>query len=60
MKSHQTFRIVRAPEEPALTAKELRHLAWESRRNSEWEVVELEDDGLVLKIKPFPKKEQVE
>lgn len=53
VKSHQTFRIVRAPEEPPLTAEELRHLVWESWRKSEWEVVELEDDGLALKIKPY-------
>jgi len=36
----QIFQIVRAPEEPPLSAKEIRGLLWRHRPNSEWEVIE--------------------
>jgi hypothetical protein len=41
MSSTQYFQITRAPEEPPLTAKEMRHLIWNTRNGSEWEVVEI-------------------
>ena len=37
---YQIFEIIRAPEAEPLTAKELRDLIWESRRDSEWVVIE--------------------
>lgn len=36
----QIFKIVRAPEEPPLTVKELTHFLWQHRPQSEWEVKE--------------------
>ena len=53
-RSNQLFEVFRAIEEPPLTTKELRHLIWEARPNSEWGVREISQEGEVPKGFQFP------
>ena len=43
--SVQIFEVTRAPEEPPLTARELRGLIWHARPKSEWGVREIAENG---------------
>ena len=48
----QVFIITRAPEEPALTANELRRCLYWGRLYSEWEVVEKPDEPKPIQTRP--------